>query len=188
MSANASYQRAEEDIEVLTGISVSHSTLQRLVQRQEWPEVELTTPISEMSLDGGMIRLRTELGHPCEWREYKALAVHDQIGVAFFKDNEGLVDWANRQPRATPLTCLGDGHDGVWNILTQIGTTRERIEILDWFHLMENAHKMQATQTQLKSVKDSLWQGQVRLTIQTLQAYQCLGASTFIQYLRHHQH
>lgn len=90
MSANASYQRAEEDIQVLTGISVSHSTLQRLVQRQEWSEVELTAPIEEMSLDGGMIRLRTELGKACEWREYKALAIHNQVGVAFFKENEGL--------------------------------------------------------------------------------------------------
>ncbi|AFY61918.1 hypothetical protein Syn6312_2852 [Synechococcus sp. PCC 6312] len=188
MSANASYQRAEEDIEVLTGITVSHSTLQRLVQRQAWPEVVLTRPIEEMSLDGGMIRLRTEAGTPCEWRDYKALAIHDQAGVAFFKDNEGLIHWANRQPRTTPFTGLGDGHNGVWNILTQIGTTRERIEILDWFHLMENAHKVQATPTQLKAVRDHLWQGQVTLAIQVLQNYRCLGASTFIQYLRHHQH
>jgi len=41
LSANESYQRAEEDIEVLTGIKVSHGTQQRMVHRQtfESPKV-----------------------------------------------------------------------------------------------------------------------------------------------------
>ena len=34
ISANESYQRAEEDLEELTGIKISHSTLQRLANRQ----------------------------------------------------------------------------------------------------------------------------------------------------------
>lgn len=34
--ANESYQNAEEDIEALTGVKVSHSTLQRLVHRQDF--------------------------------------------------------------------------------------------------------------------------------------------------------
>lgn len=33
ISANESYQRAEEDLEQLTGIKISQSTLQRLVNR-----------------------------------------------------------------------------------------------------------------------------------------------------------
>jgi hypothetical protein len=32
-----------------------------------------------MSLDGGMIRVRTPVGEPSEWREYKALQVGDQV-------------------------------------------------------------------------------------------------------------
>ena len=36
LSGNESFQDAEKDIEVLTGIKVSHSTFQRLVQRQEF--------------------------------------------------------------------------------------------------------------------------------------------------------
>jgi hypothetical protein len=36
ISANESYQRAEEDLEELTGIKISHSTLQRLANRQEF--------------------------------------------------------------------------------------------------------------------------------------------------------
>jgi hypothetical protein len=35
VSANQSYQRAEEDLETLIGVKVSHSTLQRMVQRLE---------------------------------------------------------------------------------------------------------------------------------------------------------
>lgn len=72
VSANASYQRAERDLQLLMGVSISDSTLQRLTQGYEWPEVELAEPIEELSLDGGMVRLRTPQGEPCEWREYKA--------------------------------------------------------------------------------------------------------------------
>ncbi|BAI90662.1 hypothetical protein AmaxDRAFT_3774 [Limnospira maxima CS-328] len=40
-----------------------------------------------------MVRLPTEESQPCEWREYKGLNVHEQGGVAFFKDNQGLLEW-----------------------------------------------------------------------------------------------
>ena len=36
ISANESYQMAEKDLEIFTGVKVSHSTLQRLVKRQEF--------------------------------------------------------------------------------------------------------------------------------------------------------
>ena len=36
ISANESYERGEKDLENFTGISVSHSTLHRLVSRQEF--------------------------------------------------------------------------------------------------------------------------------------------------------
>ena len=36
ISANESYQMAEKDLENFTGIKNSHSTLQRLVNRQEF--------------------------------------------------------------------------------------------------------------------------------------------------------
>ena len=59
LSANESYQRAAEDIEVLTGVSVSGSTQQRLVQRQVFAIPQLEDNVEEMSIDGGKVRLRT---------------------------------------------------------------------------------------------------------------------------------
>jgi hypothetical protein len=72
VSANESYQRAAEDIATLTGITVSSSTQQRLVHRQGWAAPEVDCGVKEMSLDGGKVRLRTPLGEPSVWRDYKA--------------------------------------------------------------------------------------------------------------------
>lgn len=71
LSANESYARAEEDIATLTGIKVSHSTQQRLVHRTNWEEPMLEKPNEEMSLDGGMIRVRTEKGNPVSGRSIR---------------------------------------------------------------------------------------------------------------------
>lgn len=187
MSANASYQRAQDDIQLLTGVSVSDSTLQRLTQRQDWPELELAEPIKELSLDGGMVRLRTPEGQACEWREYKALSIHDQASVAFYKENESLVSWVNAQSFATPFTCLGDGHEGVWNIVVQLGKTEHRLEVLDWYHLMENAHKVKAPSSVLAEVERRLWTGQSREAVCYLRQHHYPGATTFINYMLHHR-
>ena len=47
----------------------------------------------------------------------------------------------NQQPSSNPLVCLGDGHDGIWNIFAQIADAEKRQEILDWYHLVENLGK-----------------------------------------------
>jgi len=49
---NESYQRGEKDLEKFTGIKVSHSTLERLVKRQdfEWPTSK--QGVQEITLDG----------------------------------------------------------------------------------------------------------------------------------------
>ena len=69
LSANESYQRAEEDIETLTGVKVSHGTQQRMVHRQDFKLLEVDTKVSQISLDGGKVRLRTPQGQPCQWRD-----------------------------------------------------------------------------------------------------------------------
>ena len=147
--SNGFYKRAGEDIQVLTGIAVSASTQQRLVHRQNFEPASVETAVEEISVDSGKVRLRTPLGKACEWRDYKAVNVHppcddgccvdfvnlhEQAISGFFHDNDSLVSWVNRQPLETPLTCLGDGHDGIWNIYAEIGADEQRREILDWYH------------------------------------------------------
>ena len=160
-----SYKRAGEDIQVLTGIAVSASTQQRLVHRQNFEPASVETAVEEISVDSGKVRLRTPLGKACEWRDYKAVNLHEQAISGFFHDNDSLVSWVNRQPLETPLTCLGDGHDGIWNIYAEIGADEQRREILDWYHLVENLGKVGGSGQRLDKIEAPLWQGEVEAAI-----------------------
>jgi len=60
ISANECYQNAEADLEAMTGIKVGHTTLHRLVQRQEFLLPAAKQPITEVWIDGGKVRLRGE--------------------------------------------------------------------------------------------------------------------------------
>jgi len=71
VSANVSYQHAEEDVELFTGIQVAAKTQQRLVHRQTFEMPEVKQFVEELSVDGGKIRIRTPR-EPCTWQEYKA--------------------------------------------------------------------------------------------------------------------
>lgn len=133
LSANVSYANAESDVAMLTGICVSSKTQQRLVQAYDFAAPQAETPLGEISVDGGKVRLRTPLGEISLWRDYKAIAT-DQGVVANLHQNQVLIDWVNTQPLSTPIPCLGDGHDGVWNIIAAIATPEQRREILDWYH------------------------------------------------------
>jgi len=64
------------------------------------------------------------------------------VGAAFFQNNADQVAWVNSQRTSEAITCLGDGHDGVWNLFNQIGTIEQRREVLDWYHLRENLHRV----------------------------------------------
>ena len=59
---------------------------------------------------------------------------HHQHCAAFFQENNKLLDWVNQQPLDEPITCLGDGHPGVWNLIAGIASFDKRLEILDWYH------------------------------------------------------
>lgn len=186
LSANESYARAEQDIEVLTGIKVSHSTQQRLVHRQKFPQALINQKLTEVSLDGGKVRLRTPLGQACVWKDYKAVALRQQAVAAFFKNNDALVEWVNHQPKAKIFSCLGDGHDGIWNIFAQIATDWQRFEILDWYHLIENLYKLEQPRSWLKKVERWLWNGEVDTAIEILQACRLGQVANFIAYLQKH--
>jgi hypothetical protein len=188
LSAQGSYAQAAQDLEKLTGIKVSSSTQQRLVQRRNWSAPQVEDPITEMSLDGGMVRLRTPLGEACEWREYKAVSLHGQGAAAFFKDQQSLLRWLNAQPLAPLVACLGDGHDGVWNLFAQVGEPHQRLEILDWYHLSQNAQPVRGSPAQLTALLDWLWHGQALQARSYLFTHRLWGATAFVGYLQRHQH
>ena len=120
---------------------MSHSTLQRLVNKQELDLPDSKLGVQEMSLDGGKIRLRSEkTGNSGEWKDYKAISLNGIYLGAFFQDNQSLIDWVNSQKLLEPVYCLGDGHPGIWKLFESVGESQSRIEILDWFHLKENLH------------------------------------------------
>ncbi len=90
-----------------------------------------------------MVRLVVPKREPSLWKQYKAVHLHPvEVQAAWFEDHAALVERVNAQPLAKPLTCLGDGHDGIWNLITQLAPEGERRDILDWFHLMENLEKV----------------------------------------------
>ena len=138
LSANMSYQSAENEIQALTGMEVSHSSQQRLVMKQEFPLPSTKQAITEVSVDGGKVRLPGVKGEASYWRDYKAVRLQSLYYAAFFQDNLSLIDYVNSQLLCTRLVCLGDGHDGIWNLVAEFGIREQRWEILDWYHLREN--------------------------------------------------
>ncbi len=77
---------------MLTGIAVSRGTQQRLVHRQSFEEPVGTAIVEKMSLDGDKVRLRTPKGQACQWRDYKAVNLHEQRIAARFQDNGGFIE------------------------------------------------------------------------------------------------
>lgn len=187
MSANVSYANAEADVALLTGMQVSANTQQRLVQGYEFPEPQLDSPIHEACVDGGKVRIRTPIGNPCVWRDYKAVATEPAI-IADLQNNQHLIKWVNAQPKAFPLNCLGDGHDGVWNIIDQFASAPQRREILDWYHLKENLYKVGGSLKRLCQAEALLWQGQLDQTMALFVGMKQKQAKNFCQYLEKHRH
>jgi hypothetical protein len=189
LSANMSYAKAAEEIACLSGISVSASTQQRLVQDYPFaqPSTSEQAPLNEAHIDGGKVRIRTPLGQESSWRDYKVIAT-DQGMVATFQQNQELIDWVNRQFCNTPIACLGDGHDGVWNIADRIVTPPERLEILDWYHLVENLYKVGGSLRRLRHAKALLWQGKVDEVYALFSKLNTHGAKKFCKYLTKHRH
>jgi len=186
-----SYQQAEADLLCLTGMRVCHATQQRLVHRQTFvlPEADTTQPVAELSVDGGKVRLRTEeKGKPCEWRDYKAVRLEGIATAAMYRQNERLIAWVNRQPLAQPVTCLGDGHDGVWNIVAGIATPTQRREILDWYHLKENLYKVGGSLSRLRQAEAHLWKGDVDRAIAEFADWQAEAPAKLCAYLQKHRH
>ena len=188
VSANLSYEHSEEDVELFTGIRVPAKTQQRLVHRQTFELPESTQPIEELSADGGKIRGRTSVGQESRWLDYKGIRLHEFATGACFQDNQQLIDWVHQQPLGATLTCLGDGHDGIWNLIEPLAEDSQRREILDWYHLMENLEKVGGSMRRLKQGRSLLWKGDVDATITLFEACKRKQAANFCAYLRKHRH
>ena len=187
VSASESYARTAANVEELTGIKISHSSQQRLVQKQEFPEVVMTESVEEMSIDGGKVRLRTEKGKHSEWKDYKAVNAQGTV-AAYFLNNQALVDWVQNQPLAEIFSCLGDGHEGIWNLFKAIAPSEQRFEILDWYHLKEHLYNVGGSLRRLTKVEDLLWQGAVEQAIALFEGCKFKRAINFVDYLRDHRH
>jgi hypothetical protein len=188
VSANVSYQHAAEDVELFTGMQVSAKTQQRLVQRQSFDAPQVSQSVEEVSIDGGTVRLIVEQGQQPLWKQYKAVHLAPmKIHAAWLEDNQALLEWLNQQPSSAPLTCLGDGHDGIWNLFEQVSSSPERREILDWFHLMENLEKVGGSLKRLAQARTLLWQGKVDQTLAVFEDCQSHQAHCFCQYLQKHR-
>ena len=168
-------------------MKVGHTTQHRLVQRQEFEMPDPKQAVSEVSIDGGKVRLGGAKGEKSYWRDYKAVRLQGIYYGAFFQDNLGLTDWVNSQRLTNPLTCLGDGHDGVWNLFKEIGTVPQRLEILDWYHLRENLYKVGGSLKRLKKASSLLWLGQVDQASALFADCRRKQAQNFCAYLDKHR-
>jgi hypothetical protein len=190
LCAKNSYEQAEADVRVLMGIEIGHSSLHRLVQKVALPASQAEHKVSALSVDGGKIRLRSAAKGKGkgEWRDYKAVSLHDSVCEAFFQDAEGLQHWSEHQPLSPILTCLGDGHDGVWNVIKPIGGQKVVLQrqVLDWYHLKENLSKVGGALKRLARVESLLWLGRVENAIAEFENMNTKQAKRFQAYLRHH--
>ena len=157
------------------------------MQRQEFSRPQAKQVVSEVSIDGGKVRLRGESEKKSYWRDYKAVRLQGIYYSADFQDNLSLIDWINSQRLTTPLICLGDGHDGVWNLFREIGIPDQREEILDWYHLCENLYKVGGSLKRIKQAQDFLWQGKVDPTIDLFTDCRRKQAQNFCAYLDKHR-
>ncbi|QUY44845.1 ISKra4 family transposase [Acaryochloris marina S15] len=187
ISANVSYAQAAKDVTYLTGIQVAAKTQQRLVHQQRFPTPQAHEALTEVSVDGGKVRIRTPAGQPCQWKDYKTLATDVGL-IADYHNNARLIGWTHQQPLASPVTCLGDGHDGIWNIIRQLSIPEQRREILDWYHLVENLHKVGGSLKRLHQAEQLLWQGKVDETLTLFESLKKKQAQVFCNYIRKHRH
>jgi len=109
------------------------------VHRQTFEMPEVKQFVEELSVDG--VRFASALpGNPALGKN--KVRLHDLEAISIFP-RQRCPDRVGQPPTACLTNHLfRDGHDGVWNIIDEIAPNGERREILDWYHLMENLHKV----------------------------------------------
>ena len=86
----------------------------------------------------------------------------------------------------SPWVCLGDGHDGVWNLFSELATPEPRWEILDGYHLKENLSKVGGSLKRL-AAEALLWRGDVEAAKALFQDCRRKQARNFEVYLSKHR-
>jgi hypothetical protein len=187
MCAKASYTHAAGDVAMLTGVRVSAKTQERMVKRSRLPELSPEEPVNELTLDGGMVRVRTPQGEASVWRQYHGIRVNgDGIGMAWYKDPTALLAWVTTLPLLPVIYLLGDGHSGIWSLFEQMVINGPTDEVLDWYHLKENLYKVEAPDEVLKSLSSQLWEGQLQSVLASLAELENDTARRFSAYLTAH--
>lgn len=181
-----SFEIGEQIIKMMTGMSVSKSSQHRLALGYEFEEAQSKGKIESLSINGGTVRVRTNVGEESIWKNYKAVSLHGQVCAAFFQAQEELITCINNQPLARVVTCLGDGHDGIWNLIKKIDK-EERREVLDWYHLVENIHKVKVSKKVKRQIETYLWQGEQDSAIKELNGSKQKEAINFINYRKKHE-
>ncbi|NER34670.1 MAG: ISKra4 family transposase [Oscillatoria sp. SIO1A7] len=188
ISANNSYIDGEKALEFLTGLKKSDTTLQRQVNSEEFEVTEINKKIKEVSIDGGKVRIRSgQKGVSCYFRDYKAARVNSHYYGAFFQDNISLTDCINSQDSEKIITCIGDGHEGIWNLFKEISVESKRREILDWYHLVENLYKVGGSLKRLSKAKNMLWVGKTEEASKLFVGLKGKNAANFPAYLEKHK-
>lgn len=188
MSAKASYRQAQQDVAMLTGVEVSAKTQERMVERNPILAPIVAERVDEVALDGGMVRLVAPKGQPSPWKQYKAVRLNaDGPGMAWFQDNAALLQWIQTTSLMSLFYCLGDGHPGIWALFARLNVPQIADEILDWFHLMENLHKVGGSNQRLRQAESLLWEGQVDPTLTLFSTLKTKPSQRFQAYLKHHR-
>jgi hypothetical protein len=86
------------------------------------------------------------------------------------------------------LTCLSDGHDGIWNVIDEFTqSTPIHRQVLDWYHLVENLYKVGGSIKRLALVENYLWHRWVDSAIAAFDGLHSRQAQNFQNYLRKHR-
>jgi hypothetical protein len=64
----------------------------------------------------------------------------------------------------------------------------QRLELLDWYHLVENLGKVGGSQARLNAVEARLWNGDVEVAVALFDDWQHERVERFIAYLAKHRH
>ena len=189
LGAKESFSDAAKDLEQLTGLKVSKSTIHRQALGCEIPAPETKKVVTPLAVDGGNIRVRTPLGEPSIWKKYKAIQFYNDVGFACFQNDRILESWINEQPMGRVVNCLGDRHKGIWNLINNIGDRAQRREVLDWYHLQKNLDGIGGSIKRLRRAETHLWHGDIEAALAEFN--RCKGKQkrlpNFRSYLYHHQ-